>query len=79
MAPEKMIRQANQIAAFFRSRPRAEAVAGVAEHINRFWEPRMRKQFFELIAAGGEGFDSLVVEAAPQVRPVPQNEEIQIP
>ncbi len=72
MSPEKLIRQANQIAAFFRSRPREEAVAGIAEHINKFWEPRIRRQFFEMVEAGGEGFDELVLEAAPAVRPVPQ-------
>jgi formate dehydrogenase subunit delta len=72
MSPEKLIRQANQIATFFRSRPHDEAVAGVAEHINRFWEPRMRRQLFEMVEAGGEGFHQLVLEAIPQIRPVPQ-------
>ena len=41
---EKLVRMANQIAAFFHSRPREEGVVGVAEHINKFWEPRMRRQ-----------------------------------
>lgn len=72
MSPEKLIRQANQIATFFRSKPHDEGVAGVAEHINKFWEARMRRQFFDMIAAGGEGFDELVLEAAPAVRPVPE-------
>ena len=68
MSPDKLIYQANQIARFFRSKPHAEGVAGVAEHINKFWEPRIRRQFFELVDAGGKGFDSLVLEAAPAVR-----------
>jgi formate dehydrogenase subunit delta len=68
MSPDKLVYQANQIARFFRSKPHAEGVAGVAEHINKFWEPRIRRQFFELIDAGGKGFDELVLEAAPSIR-----------
>lgn len=34
---------ANDIARYFASEPdRAEAVAGIATHLRRFWEPRMR-------------------------------------
>ncbi|WP_027060884.1 formate dehydrogenase subunit delta [Mesorhizobium loti] len=65
---EKLVRMANQIAAFFHSRPREEGVAGVAEHINKFWEPRMRRQFFELLDSGGEGFDELVVVASARIK-----------
>ncbi|TPL20556.1 formate dehydrogenase subunit delta [Mesorhizobium sp. B2-4-2] len=68
---EKLVRMANQIAAFFHSRPREEGVAGVAEHINKFWEPRMRRQFFEMLDSGGDGFDELVVAASTRIkRPV---------
>ncbi|MET2828996.1 formate dehydrogenase subunit delta [Mesorhizobium shangrilense] len=65
---EKLVRMANQIAAFFHSRPREEGVAGVAEHINKFWEPRMRRQFFEMLDGGGEGFDELVVAASVRIK-----------
>lgn len=74
MSPDKLVYQANQIARFFHSKPHAEGVAGVAEHINKFWEPRMRRQFFALIEAGGKGFDELVLEAAPAVRQPPPEE-----
>ena len=74
MSPDKLVYQANQIARFFHSKPHAEGVAGVAEHINKFWEPRMRRQFFELIKTGGKGFDELVLEAAPAVRQPPPEE-----
>ncbi|RUW55570.1 MULTISPECIES: formate dehydrogenase subunit delta [unclassified Mesorhizobium] len=65
---EKLVRMANQIAAFFHSRPREEGIAGVAEHINKFWEPRMRRQFFEMLDSGGEGFDELVVVASARIK-----------
>ncbi|WP_054312496.1 formate dehydrogenase subunit delta [Mesorhizobium sp. 1M-11] len=70
---EKLVRMANQIATFFHSKPREEGIAGVAEHINKFWEPRMRRQMFEMIDAGGNGFDELVLVAAPLIRrPAPE-------
>jgi formate dehydrogenase subunit delta len=72
---EKLMLMANQIATFFHSKPREEGIAGVADHINKFWEPRMRKQFFEMIDAGKPGFDEFVLEAAPKIRrpPAPQD------
>ncbi|CAN7320075.1 formate dehydrogenase subunit delta [Rhizobium sp. LjRoot30] len=65
---QKLVRMANQIATFFHSQPEAERVQGVATHINKFWESRMRRQFFEMIEEGGEGFDPLVLEAAAHIR-----------
>ncbi|MBN9073208.1 MAG: formate dehydrogenase subunit delta [Rhizobiales bacterium] len=71
---EKLMRMANQIATFFHSKPREEGIAGVVDHINKFWEPRMRRHLFEMIDAGKAGFDEFVLEAAPKIRrpPVPQ-------
>jgi formate dehydrogenase subunit delta len=60
----KLVYMANQIATFFKTQPAAEAAPGVAAHINKFWEPRMRRQLFEIIDAGGEGLSPLVLEAA---------------
>lgn len=68
MATETLVRMANQIATFFASMPEAERAPGVATHINKFWEPRMRTQLFELIDAGGAGLDPLVLEAASTIR-----------
>ncbi|NIZ08037.1 formate dehydrogenase subunit delta [Pseudooceanicola sp. HF7] len=68
MSPEKLVLMANQIATFFRSQPGNEQAERIADHINDFWEPRMRRQFFSHVAAGGEGLDPLVLEAATFVR-----------
>ncbi|MDX8528802.1 formate dehydrogenase subunit delta [Mesorhizobium sp. MSK_1335] len=65
---EKLVRMANQIATFFHSKPREEGIAGVAEHINKFWEPRMRRQFFEMLDAGTENFDELVIAASARIK-----------
>lgn len=68
MNPQKMIYMANQIATFFESKPHDEGVTGVAEHISDFWEPRMRQQLFELVAAGDVSLKPLVIEATPLIR-----------
>ena len=64
----KLVYMANQIATFFKSQPHSDAAAGVATHINKFWEPRMRRQLFAIIDGTGEGLSPLVREAAPLIR-----------
>ena len=68
MEQADLVRMANQIAAFFRSYGPEDAKKEIAAHLNNFWEPRMRAQFFEHLAAGGAGLDPLVVEASKLVR-----------
>jgi formate dehydrogenase subunit delta len=65
---EKLVYMANQIAAFFQAMPHEEAAAGVAKHINDFWDPRMRRQFFEIVEAGGKGLSPLVLDAVDKIR-----------
>ncbi|MGE0283470.1 MAG: formate dehydrogenase subunit delta [Rhizobiaceae bacterium] len=65
---DKLVYMANQIASFFASQPKEEAAAGVAKHINDYWEPRMRRQFFEIAEAGQLKLSPLVIEALPQIR-----------
>lgn len=63
MTPEHMVHMANQIALFFAAYPRDEAIASVAEHISKFWDPRMRKQILAYVAEGGTGLHELAQEA----------------
>ncbi|MDH4441722.1 MAG: formate dehydrogenase subunit delta [Rhizobium sp.] len=65
---EKLVRMANQIATFFLSQPQDVRVDGVATHINKFWETRMRRRFFELLADADAGFLPLVVEASAKIK-----------
>ncbi|TCZ55574.1 formate dehydrogenase subunit delta [Roseicella aquatilis] len=60
---EKLARMANQIAAFFRPYPEAEAVAGTREHLIAFWTPRMRGDLLAHWRAGAAGLDPVVVAA----------------
>lgn len=64
----KLIRMANQIATFFDSQRAANRAEGVAIHINKFWEPRMRKALFAHLDEGGAGLHPLVLEAADLIR-----------
>jgi formate dehydrogenase subunit delta len=64
---DKIVRMANQIATFFLSQPEATRVPGVSNHINKFWEPRMRRQFFEIVDNGGGDLLPLVIEASGYV------------
>ncbi len=68
MSADKLAYMANQIAKFMESKPHDEGVTSLADHINDFWEPRMRTQFFALIDAGGAGLRPLVLEAVPLIR-----------
>ena len=57
---ERLVQMANDIGDYFASEPdRAVAVAGMVNHLERFWEPRMRRQIVAHLAAGGEGLAEL--------------------
>ena len=70
MQHDKLIHMANQIATFCASNPKgARQTADVADHINKFWEPRMRTKLFERIASGpNEDVHPLVLEAMEHIR-----------
>lgn len=63
-----MVAMVNRIALFFASYPREEAVPAVADHIDKFWEPRFRRQLDEYARAGGQGLHELVVAAMELLR-----------
>lgn len=52
MNTANLIRMANSIADYFAGQgDRAEALAGIAGHIRKFWEPRMRQALLEALDA----------------------------
>jgi len=52
LSADRLVYMANQIALFFRSQPKSDAVAATADHLHKFWEPRMRRQIVDLLASG---------------------------
>jgi len=70
MDGKKLVKMANEIGAFFAAEPDGKvARAGIAGHLKRFWEPRMRREIFAVIARGPDhGLKQIVVEALQEHR-----------
>jgi formate dehydrogenase subunit delta len=60
---DKLIYMANQIGKFFAGQGPQLAVSGTAEHIRKFWDPRMRAAIFAHLDNGGAGLDANVRQA----------------
>lgn len=71
MKVEHLIEMANQIGEFFASMPdHEEALVGIADHVRRFWEPRMRRAILDSLddpAASAE-MSPIVREALTRAR-----------
>ena len=69
-SPDRLVYMANQICKFFQSQGHDKAVPGVAEHIKKFWDPRMLRAIFAHLDSGGAGLDPNVREAIEALRQV---------
>lgn len=65
----KLVYMANQIGKFFQSQGNDDAVAGIADHIKSYWDPRMRAEIFTHLDQGGEGLAPLVKKALVTIKP----------
>jgi formate dehydrogenase subunit delta len=65
MDPHKLVKMANEIASFFEGEPdRAAVLEGVAGHLRRFWDPRMRRELLRWSDEhAGEGLKDSVRDA----------------
>ena len=71
MNEQHLIEMANRIGEFFESMPdHDEALAGIADHIRRFWEPRMRRAILATLddPAAFKPMRPIVREALTQAR-----------
>ncbi|MBR0992208.1 formate dehydrogenase subunit delta [Bradyrhizobium japonicum] len=68
MSPDRLIYMANQIGKFFQSQGLGKAVPGIAEHIKKFWDPRMKRAIFAHLDAGGAGLEPDVREALTSLK-----------
>jgi formate dehydrogenase subunit delta len=64
---DTLVRMANQIADFFKIQSADQAVAGTADHIRKFWDPRMRAMMTQHLAHGGAGLNPIALKATQQV------------
>lgn len=66
---DNLVRMANRIGDFFQAMPdREEAIDGVAQHLRKFWEPRMRRELLRHVAEAGVGELHPLVAAAIQAK-----------
>jgi len=68
MSPDHLIYMANQIGKFFATQGAGKAVPGIADHIHKFWDPRMRGAIFAHLDAGGAGLDPDVRDALASLK-----------
>jgi formate dehydrogenase subunit delta len=66
MSPEKLAYMANQIGKFFAHQPHDKAVAAINDHLQKFWDPRMRSTIITHL--GEVKLDPPVREAVEQLR-----------
>jgi formate dehydrogenase subunit delta len=65
---EKLVYMANQICDFFRAQGQAKAVPAIADHINKFWDPKMREDFLRLAQNPDVDLHDLVRKGLPLIR-----------
>ena len=64
MTVPRLVYMANQIAGFFAGEAKEAAAAATADHLHKFWDPRMRKQILEHLAQhSGEGLSPIALAA----------------
>jgi formate dehydrogenase subunit delta len=70
MDADNLVHMANRIGEFFAAGPdRQEAKDGIALHLRKFWEPRMRRALLAHIdAVPDSGLSALVLEAVQERR-----------
>jgi formate dehydrogenase subunit delta len=67
-AGENLVKMANDIGAFFRAEPnREDAIAGIANHIGRFWTKRMRQKLNAYLKDHAAALDELPREAVARL------------
>ena len=68
MDNDRLTKMANQIAGFFDTQP-GDAAKGTADHLNSFWDPRMRKSIVAHLQAGGQGLEPTAMAAVRLLEP----------
>ncbi len=76
MQRDKLVMMANQIATFFASQGEERALPQITEHIQAFWDPRMRREIAAHVAEGGDGLSPLALAALKNLKPLKQPEAV---
>ena len=65
---DRLVMMANQIGRFFTPQRDGDPVAGIADHLEKFWDPRMKAAIVAHLRAGGAGLDGPVREAVGRLK-----------
>ena len=69
MDSDNLVRMANRIGDFFEAMPdRDEALEGIATHLKKFWDPRMRTQFLGMVDTDAPELHDIVRAAVERHR-----------
>jgi formate dehydrogenase subunit delta len=79
MSPDRLVYMANQIGKLFEVQRADEIVPGIANHISKFWDPRMLQAIFAYLDAGGDGLYPPVKEAILQLNDHAAGKAVQKP
>jgi formate dehydrogenase subunit delta len=69
---DRLVYMANQIGQFFETQGHDRAVPGIADHIKKYWDPRMLKSIFAHLDAGGPGLMPNALEALTRLKQAAQ-------
>jgi formate dehydrogenase subunit delta len=64
---EKLVMMINQISRFFAHEGPERAPVSIADHLCKYWEPRMRTAIKKHVANGGQALDPLALTAVKQL------------
>jgi formate dehydrogenase subunit delta len=67
MSPDKLAYMANQIGKFFSHEPHDKAVASITDHLQKYWDPRMRRTIVAEYDSVKGRLDPLVQEAVEKL------------
>jgi len=68
MSPDRLAYMANQIGRFFAHRSEDAAAADIADHLRKFWEPRMRNQIIAMLNEDASQLSPAVRKAVESLR-----------
>jgi formate dehydrogenase subunit delta len=62
------IRLINQVVVHFGYLPEDQAVTEVADHVRKFWDPRMKRRLFDLVDSKAGQLEPVALAAAALLR-----------
>ena len=65
---DRLVMMANQIGTFFVPQRRIDPAVAIAEHLRKFWDPRMRAAIVAHLEGGGEGLEEPVRQAVRRLK-----------